>query len=274
MITKDYAVGEIITKEGDVSDFAYYIVSGTVEVLVDSPKGEMIIAEQYEGDFFGEMGVILEEPRMATIRAKTAVTVEAFDIKSFEEDIISNTERRNAYMPNLFERIRIISSMLRTAIIPDQPNQEPQAPTHSYDVHGLVDAREIHELDGTSSDEKPLTVHLKTLEPLRGAAECVDIPVQKFPFNIGRHSESKILVENDFYVEDMRPHKVSRGHCSIEKRGGNFVVRDRFSSVGTILNGEALGKSGGNFIGTLKSGENELILGDTMSRFKFVVVVA
>ncbi|MGB0416690.1 MAG: cyclic nucleotide-binding domain-containing protein [Coraliomargarita sp.] len=272
MITKDYAVGEIITKEGDFSDYAYYLKSGTVEVLVNTPDGEKIVAEQFEGDFFGEMGVILEEPRMATIRAKTHVEVLAYDIKSFEENVINNDELRAAYMPNLFERIRVISSMLRKAIVPEGATDD-YTPTHSYDVHGLVDAREIHELDGTPEADKALALHLKSVEPLPGAAQCVDVDVKRFPFNIGRHSESKILVENDFYVEDQRPHQVSRGHCSIEQRGGQFIVRDRFSSTGTVVNGVPLGKASRSFVATLKLGENELILGDEKSRFKFVLTV-
>lgn len=272
MITQNYLAGEIIVKEGDHSDFAFFLKTGTVEVLVNTLKGEKIVSEQFAGDFFGEMGVILEEPRMATLRAKTDVEVIAYDIKSFEDNVINNAEQRTAYMPNLFERVRLICSMLRKTMEPSEAVAS-ESGLHPYDVYGLVEAREVHELDGMPPAAKPSTVRLKSVEPLRGAENCVNVVVKKFPYNIGRHSQSKILVENDFYVEDERPHNVSRGHCSIEQREGQFVVRDRFSSKGTIVNGEILGKSARSFMAVLKTGENELTLGDTTSRFKFVLTV-
>lgn len=272
MITKNYAAGDIIITEGEDSDYAYYIQSGTVDVLVHKKDGHMTVAEHGAGDFFGEMGVILEEPRMATFRARTDVQLEVYDIQSFEADIINNAERRNAYLPNLFERIRLMASMLRVAIIPDD-EEDADLPQHCYDVHGLVEAREIHELDGDMPNAPSATpqVRFKSVECLEGAAQPVDISVSKFPFNIGRSSSSKIFVENDFYVEDSKPHIVSRGHCAIEQQGETFIVRDRFSACGTILNGEVLGKSTKDFVGQLKRGRNELILGDERSSFRFVI---
>lgn len=70
MIIKNYAAGDIIKKEGEDSDYAYYIQSGTVDVLVHKKDGFITVAEHGAGNFFGEMGVILEEPRMATFCAR------------------------------------------------------------------------------------------------------------------------------------------------------------------------------------------------------------
>ena len=262
MITRNYSAGELIVREGDTAETAFYLVSGTVQVFVNTSEGEKLVAEQSAGDFFGEMGMILEEPRMASIRAKTDVVAEEYDIKSFEEDVIDNRERRNAYMPNLFERIRVVSSMLRNAI-------DGEVRSNGYEV----EADHVDE----PVQEGPLdisSVTLKSVEPLEGSAECLKLAIKNFPFNIGRHSESKVLVENDFYLDDKRPHQVSRGHCAIERRGDAYVIRDRYSYCGTILNGENLGKSGEGFVGALKFGDNELILGDASSSFKFVVTLA
>lgn len=262
MITRNYSAGELIVREGDAAETAFYIVSGTVEVFVNTSNGEKFVVEQGEGDFFGEMGMILEEPRMASIRAKTDVVAEEYDIKSFEENVIDSRERRNAYMPNLFERIRVVSSMLRNAI-------DEEVGSNAYQVEA-AQAPEV-------SPDAPVevgSVKLKSVEPLTGSEACLNLTIKNFPFNIGRHSESKVLVENDFYLDDTRPHQVSRGHCAIERRGGEYVIRDRYSYCGTILNGEGLGKSGTGFVGKLKMGDNELVLGDQNSSFKFVVTLA
>ncbi|MGB0414688.1 MAG: cyclic nucleotide-binding domain-containing protein [Coraliomargarita sp.] len=262
MITRNYAAGELIVREGDAAESAFYLVSGTVEVFVDASGSERFVAEQHAGDFFGEMGMILEEPRMASIRAKTDVVAEEYDIKSFEEDVIGNRERRNAYMPNLFERIRVVSSMLRNAI-------DEEVGSNAYEVEAAQSEEAVAE-----SSVEVSSVKFKSVKPLDGASACVDLSVKSFPFNIGRHSESKVLVENDFYLDDTRPHQVSRGHCAIERRGDAYVVRDRFSYCGTILNGESLGKGGSSFVGALQMGDNELILGDQNSSFRFIVTLA
>ena len=262
MIIKNYATGEIITTEGDDSDYAYYIQSGTVEILVHKKNGSITVAEQSAGDFFGEMGIILEEPRMATVRARTDVQLEVYDIQSFEAEIINNTERRNAYLPNLFERIRLMSSMLRTAIIPEDEN-----------MPSLAESSEMDALEGDMPKAaKPAPkVRFQSVGCLEGDSKPIDIEISQFPFNIGRSSESKILVENDFYLDDSKPYAVSRGHCAIEQRGDTLIVRDRFSACGTTLNGEMVGKSTKTFVGKLKAGKNELILGDARSSFHFTI---
>ncbi|MEM8868138.1 MAG: cyclic nucleotide-binding domain-containing protein, partial [Verrucomicrobiota bacterium] len=90
--------GEIIVREGDPSDFAYYIKSGTVEVFMKTNNGEKLVAEHHKGDFFGEMGVILEQVRSATVQAKTVVMLETFDLTGFEKRVIGKKAMREAYL--------------------------------------------------------------------------------------------------------------------------------------------------------------------------------
>jgi len=60
------AAGDIVLSEGEKSDFVFYIVSGTFEVLV----GSRIVSTLSEEDLFlGEMSFLLEQRRTATVRA-------------------------------------------------------------------------------------------------------------------------------------------------------------------------------------------------------------
>lgn len=61
---KDYKKGDIVLRQEDKADGMYVIKSGKVDVEIDGK----IISTLAEGDFFGEMGIMLHEPRCATIR--------------------------------------------------------------------------------------------------------------------------------------------------------------------------------------------------------------
>jgi len=70
---KLYTPKQLIIKEGDPSYDLYYIISGSVTVLIEDHKGrEIVLAYLNPGDFFGEIGLFDEEhKRTAFVRAKT-----------------------------------------------------------------------------------------------------------------------------------------------------------------------------------------------------------
>ena len=57
-----YASKSVIIYEGDQPDVLYYIVSGSVSVLMEDNEGkEIVLAYLNKGDFFGEMGLFGEK---------------------------------------------------------------------------------------------------------------------------------------------------------------------------------------------------------------------
>ena len=68
-----YPSKSTIIYAGDKADVLYYIVKGTVSVLVEEQKDnkEMVINYLHAGDFFGEMGLFEDGVRSAWIKAKT-----------------------------------------------------------------------------------------------------------------------------------------------------------------------------------------------------------
>ena len=61
-----FSAGQIVCKEEDPGDSFYIILSGTVEVL--SQKANKYIATLHEGEFFGEISLLLGTPRTATVK--------------------------------------------------------------------------------------------------------------------------------------------------------------------------------------------------------------
>ncbi len=221
MQTKHYPAGETIFNEGDDSDFAYYLVSGTVEVVMETKNGPYVLAELHAGEIFGEMGMINDKPRLATVRATTDVTVDLFSEGDFEDYILADQERMKAYLAKMFERLRSTDGLLQAAL----------SKTDGKLPGSLEATQAFSALPGEAGVKMAESIVLESHEPLSPDAEGpVKVVIERLPFNIGRFSASKVLVDNDLYVDDDKPYSVSRGHCAIEKRGGVLVVRDRCSA--------------------------------------------
>ncbi len=74
------APGHVIVKQGEVSDAFYAIGSGQVEVL-DKRK---VLSTLGPGAYFGEIGLLLDVPRTATVRAKTSARLYRLDREGFD----------------------------------------------------------------------------------------------------------------------------------------------------------------------------------------------
>lgn len=76
--------GEPIFRQGDWGDKVYIIMKGEVEVVGEEPgKGETLLARQGPGDCFGELALLSNAPRSATVRPVTAVDALTIDREAF-----------------------------------------------------------------------------------------------------------------------------------------------------------------------------------------------
>lgn len=61
--------GAILFREGDRGDSAYLILTGKVDISVASPNGEVVVASLGANNIVGEMSLLCETPRSATVTA-------------------------------------------------------------------------------------------------------------------------------------------------------------------------------------------------------------
>ncbi|MBB6629334.1 MFS transporter [Nocardioides sp. KIGAM211] len=75
--------GVVVVREGDVSDRFYVIVSGRVEVT----QGDRVLRVEERGDVFGEIGLLRDVPRTATVTALETTELLALDRAAFLEAV-------------------------------------------------------------------------------------------------------------------------------------------------------------------------------------------
>ena len=81
-----FAPGEIVIKQGEPADQFYILVSGRCEVIDHHPEGREIRVDWREpGEYFGEIGLLQNQPRTATVKAgpESQVEVMALDRDDF-----------------------------------------------------------------------------------------------------------------------------------------------------------------------------------------------
>jgi CRP-like cAMP-binding protein len=65
-MSRRFETGEILFSQGDPSDFAVLIRSGSADVLRDAGGDAIVLGRVQAGEFVGEMGVLDGQPRSAT----------------------------------------------------------------------------------------------------------------------------------------------------------------------------------------------------------------
>ena len=66
--------GDILFEEGDVGNSAFIIMDGEAEVVIATSAGPRVIARVGKNDFIGEIAILCDVPRTATVRAVSPLT--------------------------------------------------------------------------------------------------------------------------------------------------------------------------------------------------------
>ena len=63
--------GDVLFRQGEQGDSAYVIIGGEADVIVDTPKGQLTVAKLKRNDIVGEIAILCDVPRTATVKAAT-----------------------------------------------------------------------------------------------------------------------------------------------------------------------------------------------------------
>lgn len=250
-IIETFQAGEIVIKEGSKGSSAYVILSGTAIVMKRIGSTDIAVATLGEGQVFGEMGLIEDRPRSASVKAESVLKTRVIDRDRFNKLLKDNPSVLIPIMKSLFERLRQASELL---------------------------AERTFESDAKVEEEKVFEIYMEgRTEEAREALGGRVLNITRFPFLIGRHAarnpDSDVFTYNDLSIEEERPYVVSRNHLAIHHERGMLWVVDRGSAFGAIVNGVEIGGNSGKARAPLDKEENQVIIGPVTSKFIFLLKV-
>lgn len=110
-----FAPGQFLFREGDPGDGAYLILEGSVDVQLQSAAGPITIAHLEQNAFVGEMSILCEVPRTASVMASDKV--EALKIKkdTFFQLLKDVPQMAMEIMRELAQRLHHTNEELRDA---------------------------------------------------------------------------------------------------------------------------------------------------------------
>ncbi|HZP97794.1 MAG TPA: cyclic nucleotide-binding domain-containing protein [Candidatus Limnocylindria bacterium] len=111
-VEQSYAPGQEIVHQGDTGVGAFIIRSGKVEIVQEKDGHETKLTTLGPGDVFGEMALLDEFPRSASVRAVEPTTVLGIQRWHFKGILESHPQLALALLPILTRRIRAAEGML------------------------------------------------------------------------------------------------------------------------------------------------------------------
>src|SRR5207253_2475945 len=109
--SKAYGGGEVLFKEGDPPDGLYLLKRGSVTISRRIAGREVVLSYLSAGNYVGEMALLSESPRTATVKA--AVTTEAVVLEAgvFKRVLARNPKWREDMEQRFLDRLRINAAM-------------------------------------------------------------------------------------------------------------------------------------------------------------------
>jgi nitric-oxide synthase len=134
---ESYRAGAAVFRQGDPGDRLYLILSGRAQVKRTEDGQEAVLAELLAGQFFGELAILRNAPRSASVEAAEDLEVVSLDGAWFRE-----AHEKNPALRSLMDSLSSIYLLPRRGLLTLQTGQLDGKPTVTA-VHNLPDGRRV-----------------------------------------------------------------------------------------------------------------------------------
>jgi CRP/FNR family transcriptional regulator, cyclic AMP receptor protein len=255
--------GDTLFRQGDASDRVLRIVSGEIEVLREVEAASILLGHVREGEWLGEMGVVENRSRSATARATTDGIVEVLGAQQFLERVSGDPTLARDLILRLSIRLRKIENKIAGHLL--SLAQEPSSSEAAAEV-----------IDTIISAGATISLVAQS-DALRAQMGADPVKVATLPYVVGRISaahETPSARKPDLLLEDEEPFRLSRNHFMLVRQGNEVVIEDLGSTLGSVVNGQAIGHHFARDTAPLRRGDNHILAGGRGSPFEFLVSVA
>lgn len=140
---RSFPRGTTVIAAGDTTDSLYVVISGRLKVMMSDDEGrEVILTMLGPNEYFGEMGLIDDSPRSASVIALEACELLALSKRDFRNCLAENFEMTMTVMRGLVKRLREADGKIGSLAL--------------MDVYGRV-ARLLLEMAETIDGQKVVT---------------------------------------------------------------------------------------------------------------------
>lgn len=108
-----YGAGDVLFRQGDPGDAAFVIVKGRADVGIDTESGILKVATLEDNDFVGEIAILCDIPRTATVTASTDLVTLRIKKDLFFQLIGEFPEIAIEVMRELARRLELTNTQLR-----------------------------------------------------------------------------------------------------------------------------------------------------------------
>eukprot|EP00741_Cyanophora_paradoxa_P007232 tig00001094_g6996.t1 len=103
--------GEVVIKQGDEGDNFYLVDSGTFDVYVKKEDKDALVLTLQDGGSFGELALMYNCPRAATVKARTDGKLWAMDRATFRRILMDTTSRKRKQYEDFLKNVPLLASM-------------------------------------------------------------------------------------------------------------------------------------------------------------------
>lgn len=123
-----YADGEVVVRQGEAGSCMYVIQAGQVEIVREHDANETVLGVLGEGEVFGDMAIIEQQPRSATVRARGEARILTIDRQTFLRHVQADPTIAFNVLRSMGRRVRRLDAQvvaLRSRLATLDPNSAP-----------------------------------------------------------------------------------------------------------------------------------------------------
>jgi CRP/FNR family cyclic AMP-dependent transcriptional regulator len=161
-VLRDFAKNTVLIHEGDVADSLYVVESGRVKVYCSDKSGKDFVLNILEdGDYFGELALLDDDKRSASVRAMDPTKVRIIYKEDFKAILDLHPNITRILNKNLTRRIRKLTNDVKSLALQDVYGRvvkvltnlaQPAAEDGSMRIHEKLTQQEIADRVGSSRE--------------------------------------------------------------------------------------------------------------------------